>query len=1824
MMTNAINDFMLRWPSSQNPRRTDKKYASGFAPRPPCLKSFLAFVVLGVGVFTNGLVFALPEGEQVAAGSADFDRSAANQLNITTSDKVIINYNSFSIAGNEGVRFIQPGSSSVALNRVTGGSVSEIFGSLASNGQIFLINPNGVVIGPTASVNVGGLVASSLDIADADFLAGNYVFAQTGANPGYVINNGAIAAAGSVALLGGAVANNGIIEASLGSINLAAGSKATVSFDPDGLINVVVDEAVTQAAVDGQGRTFADAVANAGSIEAPGGRVLMTAKTAYGIFDKAVNNTGIVRAVSAVQRGGVVRLMASNPIANTGATGPENNLGKVQDAQGVVMHSGIIDVSAGEAGAASGEVTLAGERVGVSGTIDAAGGGRVLITSTDLTVVTKTGAINTSAQGAGSGGNVVIWSDNATVYEGSLSARGGASGGDAGDAEISGYENLRYRGTADLSASAGNAGTLLLDPAVIQITGGVLDGSDNTNASAFQLINDAGSNILGTIQVADEGAGSPNPFLIFESELESTDAAIVLQARVSVTTSGDFGGDAVTLLPDRSLTITTRNSAADGAGSVNLTGSADGVNLEFKTQGTGTMTIQGSTDGGAVGNVVVGKLTTAGGTIGLVTNNGTITVNNAIATDAGFNAGAVTVIGPLALGANVSIDTDAAGADANININQTLNGARTLTLTAGGGDINFSGIIGGTTPPTGLTVNSANATTFNAASTFAGTVGITSVNVNFNAGMTTTSGGAVTITNSGTLFMAAVADLLLDGAFRQNGSGPITTSADITTTDDNIQFDNNVTLNGAVALNTGAGGAGDITFLGTLNGAQTLALTAGTGNIFTGGVTGGVTPLTGLTVNSAAATTFNAATTIAGPVAITSGNVNFNTAFTTTTGGTLTVTNSGTLFQAAAGDLVLDGAFNQNGAGPVSTSGDITTTNDAISFSGAVTLGGAVALSSGAGAGDITFNSTLNGAQALTLTAGTGSISFVGVVGGVTPLTGLTVNSAAATTFNAASSFAGGVAITAGAVNLNFPITTTGGGTVTITNSGVLTLAAAADLNLDGAFTQNGAGTVTTAGDITTSDDNISFATAVTLSGSVLLTTGAGGIGDITFNNALNGAQALTLTAGTGNIVFAGVVGGVTPLTGLTVNSAAATTFNAASSFAGNVGITSVNVNLNFAMTTTGSGNVTITNSGTLSMAAAGDLNLTGFFNQNGAGPVSTAGDITTASNNITFAGAVTLTGPVALSNTAGIGDITFNNTLNGAQALTVTGNTGNVAFGGIVGGVTPLTGLTVNSAAVTTFNAAATVAGAIAITSGGVNFNFALTTTTGGTVTVTNSGTLFFAAAGDLNLDGAFTQNGAGAVNTSGDITTTNDNISFATAVTLQGSLSMSTGAGIGNILFSSTLNGTTAGTENLTLAAGTGNVTFTGSVGGATRVGILTINSSTDVTAAAITAASINQTAGTGTTTLNGAVNTNTAAGVNLTGTNLAVNAAIDATAGSGTVTTSQSNNTTIAANISSGGAMAFTSDNDSSGAGSFNQTAGIISTVPANVNITITSGSAAAGGNVTVTDVRAGTGTIGVNALSGTINENGSDATPDLTATTIVLRSRGGIGNLGTLEIDAGTTSLTAVVTGTGNIDITDTAGGLLIELAQTANGSITIGNTSGDMTVKTVNANGAVNLTSLDGGILSGSSGGTNVTATQNSSLTARGPSGTVGDDTTPLSVNITGTLTVIAEGSRNGVSVNLRGSISGGLILGNDPPGLVIFNNEISGGSTTNVQGVIQGIGALFATDFIIPRDFDQWWLLQIRNGAVINEELMESPAAEIDGGKADIGVPPRWQQAKPQ
>ena len=413
----------------------------------------LVSVAVALALSQYAAALAAPVGHQVVAGQVTVTRPDVLQTVITQASLgAIVNWQSFSVGATERVDIRQPNASSVLLNRVIGNNPSEIYGRLSANGKVFLVNPNGVLFGRNAQVSVGALVASTLDIANDDFLAGRFHFA--GNSTAAVDNQGQMQAAerGTVALLGGRVNNDGTISAQLGTAALVAGDKIALDFEGDGLTKIRVDQGAVAAMV-----------ANRGMIIADGGQAVLTASAAQALADTVLNQQGVVRARSLVERDGKILLDGG--------------------AHGVTLNSGTLDAT-GAKPLKGGTVNVLGHHVGLVGNafIDAsgdAGGGQVfvgggvqggdpLLRHAAATYVGGQATLRANALGTGHGGTVVLWSDGATRMFGAASA----TGENGGLIETSGKFLDVAGARVDAAGKGGKGGTWLLDPYNITVLGG--------------------------------------------------------------------------------------------------------------------------------------------------------------------------------------------------------------------------------------------------------------------------------------------------------------------------------------------------------------------------------------------------------------------------------------------------------------------------------------------------------------------------------------------------------------------------------------------------------------------------------------------------------------------------------------------------------------------------------------------------------------------------------------------------------------------------------------------------------------------------------------------------------------------------------------------------------------------------------------------------------------------------------------------------------------------------------------------------------------------------------------------------------------------------------------------------------------------------------------------------------------------------------------------------------------------------------------------------------------------------------------------------------
>ncbi|MFI4886640.1 MAG: filamentous hemagglutinin N-terminal domain-containing protein [Steroidobacterales bacterium] len=623
----------------------------------------LRTVALGVATaigISGGLPAAIanPIGGAVVGGRGSISSpNATTTLINQQSNQLTVNWSSFNVAGNETVRFVQPSSSSVALNNILSQSPSQIFGRIDANGRVVLVNPNGILFGRTAQLNVGSLIASSLELKEYDPATGRLSFQSLGGHPGAIENQGTVTAArgGSVALLGGTVLNNGLVVADYGTVAMGAGQAATLDFYGGGLLRLQVSGDVRTNASGAKA-----AVQNSGSIEANGGQVLLTASATQDVFASAVDNSGVIRAARIKNVGGVIQLLGTD---------------------GTASDSGTLDASGADSASTGGTVTVTGKAASLASTakVDVSGatsGGRAYIggglhgadsyiSNASSTTIAPGASITADATNAGKGGTIAVWSDGATTAQGRMSADGGPAGGDGGMIETSGHVLNVTGATVTAAGPAGEAGQWLLDPLDVVNDHGsgtsITGGSNGTNTTVFDS----------DINAALQGSGSGGTNVTIQTPVggSPTAGAITFGSGVSIT-NGDTAAHTLTLDAATSINLSaaTPPSITSGTGALNLVLNATtGVTFNGSLN-VNTLTVGESGAAGTISQTVGSTITVAGATSLNAGSGNAITLGNA----GNFFTGAVTLTGGAVTLAN-SVSTILAGT----------NSASSLTLDAG-------------------------------------------------------------------------------------------------------------------------------------------------------------------------------------------------------------------------------------------------------------------------------------------------------------------------------------------------------------------------------------------------------------------------------------------------------------------------------------------------------------------------------------------------------------------------------------------------------------------------------------------------------------------------------------------------------------------------------------------------------------------------------------------------------------------------------------------------------------------------------------------------------------------------------------------------------------------------------------------------------------------------------------------------------------------------------------------------------------------------------------------------------------------------------------
>jgi hypothetical protein len=1168
----------------------------------------------------------------------------------------------------------------------------------------------------------------------------------------------------------------------------------------------------------------------------------------------------------------------------------------------------------------------------------------------------------------------------------------------------------------------------------------------------------------------------------------------------------------LTLGSSASMTLSDTFSES-GGGSVSLGAgiSTSGFDLEFAdpitltapvtiNTGSGDLTLASTVSGGYGLTLIGGQVLIGGLVSGLssfTASGSSILQNAAIST-----SGAVSETGAITLGAGITT----AGSNITLTGNVVTTSSLTLSTGSGSGNVNVTGTLNSSISGLNYSV-----TTGSGSSTFQGSIGNLSPFGNF-----TVSSSDITLANFGNSTPGATGTLSLSASDSINFNGTTYTGGVQNYTAAN-QFNFNAgslttltSSNQAVTFNTGTlelAAANDLT-INSNGGTITVSPLVGIG--------GGQTVIFNATVGNVNVEQMGTALNDLGPVTLIGTTVSHPDPIYTTS-----LTIEAVTPEVISSDKDFPGSDHTYNAPVI-----ISSPNISLTFA------------------NLTFNSTLDssasGTNNLSITVGTGNdILFNGPVGGIAPLSSITLvssspsnipgNVTANSTFSVgsflqeggsgntsflggiASTASGGIAITAGGIDLVGSISTANGGPITL--NGPLT-ATGVTVSSSGSFT---AGSSTISGTVATSDRPISFTGAVVTNGNLSLNSVSATGANISFDSTVDGANNLTLAAGTGSISFAGAVGSGTRLGKLTISSAGNVTASGlikASSilqsagtglttFAGldtntsnGVQLTGNAFSIGETLTLTSNGRMVITNSGNLSLTPSGSVSIPGALTQNGSGSVtalsgsftvggavsfassvaipasSTASfDTSTANQPISFAGGIA--GPGNLSLALGSGALTFANNLTHLGTLTVssasTVNAQSISASSI----------SVTASSPATFQGSLASTGVISLT-GAADIILNAGLTAGAGCTISNNGILHLNAGSSSTISGgAFSQTGSGTVQLSGTLTSVNQNISFADPITLVGASSLLTTSS-GNISFGGTIDGL----YSLDLTAGSGSITFGGALGSNEQMGALTVHSVNGITYPSVSALSLSQIANSGSTVITGPLTTTGSAGISLVGGAISQNGNIT-TSGSGPFSVQHSGTFTVGTGLTTTISGAYLDSALSAGSVLLGSSITTLSdsisflgsgSVTLGADVTIDSGSTV--GGITFASPISGAhnftliGNEGSIALEGALNINGltivsaADVTAAAIAATSIAQTAG-----------SGLTHFQGAVSTTSSAGISLQGTGFTFDssVTTTGSGAVSITNVGGTLTIgpsSVWSVNGSVSKLGTGSSILEG--------------------------------------------------------------------------------------------------------------------------------------------------------
>jgi filamentous hemagglutinin family protein len=1439
----------------------------------------------GAGDLASG---ALPTGGTVTAGQAEI-ASAGTRMDITQdTQRAIINWQGFDIGSDAQVNFAQPNSTSVTLNRVSGANISRIEGQLTANGQVFLVNPNGVLFSSGARVNASALVASTLDIHDDDFLTGHYMFSGTG---GAIENSGSITAApgGYLAFIAPTITNSGTLSAPQGTVALGAGERVTLNFAGNRLVGLSVGA-----------DTLDTLIENRQAIRAEGGAILLSAAGAETVTRSVINQSGVLEASSLTDNGGRIALNADDINVSSTSTISADAL---NDGDG-----GTVTILANDAASMHGAISArGGANSGNGGFAEVSGKqwldfqgqadlrapngsvGTLLLDPTDITI---SGATSTPTSTFGGGAftnptttpsnlnvttltnqlalsNVTVSTASALAGNGDITVNNAINYASANSLTLSATRNIAIvagsgginnSGTGAVTLTGAAAGSIAVNESIT--TGGgaiaLTSGTGGVNLAASKSI-DAGS---GTIAV-NAGGGTAN---FTTGTLRTSNATA---SAVSVTNATTLALGNVALNGGGTLAV-SHSGAGSQAGGTAISGTG-----ALAKSGAGTLTLSGTNAYTGTTTVNAGSLALSGGNA--IIDTGAVVLANA----AGVSLDVAT---------SETIGSLSGGGATGGNVTRSAAGAVTLTTGRNGASTSFDGVIQNGAGTVSLVKEGTGTFTLTNANTYTGTTSVNGGTLSFAGAAGSATGSNLTV-NDGSR-------LLLDNSVTNNNdrvSGTLALNGGEFAVNGNAAANTTETL-GALTLNSGYS-----TVTLTPNAARntqvtfaSLARTAGASGLFRGNNLG---------ANTVASQTAGASNIVftAAP-ALTGGGGNSGTATVSIVAGAIGAagatgsTSTGTDFVTynpptgavnglrplLASEYAAAPAANVNLKLTAGRTADDTFSINSLLLSGGVTYNH----DSTGGANTLTIASgnvlSVGGTNTIQPTLSAGAIAFGAtdaklftvsdlVLGSNAPITGTGILGKSGPGLlleNRAVARTGGIIVNSGTLRSGIANSFVSQA-VTVRPSGALDLNGFAhtvtSLTLEsgatsGATVTTGAGVLTLGGNVALNVNGSGF-TGASISGNLTSAatrtfTVANGVAvdDLTIAALISGAGGLT-KAGAGTLTLTGAnsYSGVTSIGAGTLSASALGNGGIASSIGASTNVAANLVLGGGTLQYTGA-SVTTDRSYTLTAATTSSINVTSAatnLTMSGASTATTGALTKAGAGTLTLAGTNLHTG----LNTVAGGALALgaNNAL-ATGGVTVNGGTLDIgAFSDAVGAVTLTNGTITGTSGVLSGTSTAVSNGVVSAILGGAG---GLTKATAGTVTLTRA-------------------------NTYTGVTTVNAGVLSVASLANGGtasSIGASTNAAANLLLGGGTLQYTGANVatdRNFTLTAGT-----TSSIDVSSAAANLTVSGASAATTGALTKL------GDGTLTLTGA-NANTGATTIRTGTLQVGNGGAAGALGTGAVT-------------------------------------------------------------------------------------------------------------------------------------------------------------------------------------------------------------------------------------------------------------------------------------------------------------------------------------------------